>query len=596
MKKLAVIFSVGLSAASAWANVIPGVFNRVRLCLFLLVITPGVLQAQTSTNVYTGSSTNSWTNAANWSLGIVPDANTAVVISNGALVRDTGPSGAAYSVVLGGASGTTNTLFFRTAGHALTVETDLTMSPGAGASMLTLQRSNLTLTLGGGSGSILRGPGSGLASITIGGGFDGSLGLSSATVDALNTAQAGNATLTITNGQTYNILDIVRFNNNGNTGTVAVLNVAGGVFNVGGDSPTGTSRGNLLLNNGNSVSNTSTINLSEGGTIRATLIRRLNAGVSAEINWEDGTIANRSGGDLTLDAGAGAGVLDIFLAGTGTHTFEADADRTITVQWSAVLADKSGENGTLTKAGEGTLVLEGTNSYTGATTISAGSLVLGAAGSIGSSSVLDVASGATLNVSAVTDGFVVGTNQTLRGGGTVLGNTTVNGALQPGNSAGLLTFSNNLTLGSTAATTMEITGTDDRGTAFDAIDVGGLLTYGGALTLSLGTTFVEGSYSFDLFNFFSTSATNSFDSVDLGGLYSGSLINNGFGVWGLTSGVDTWTFTESSGLLALEVVPEPSTYALLVLASVGLGAHVVRRRRRAGRAERGEKTRKTKKT
>jgi autotransporter-associated beta strand protein len=352
----------------------------------------------------------------------------------------------------------------------------------------------------------------------------------------------------------------------------------------------------LLLNSGNSVSNTSTINLSEGGTIRATLIRRLNAGVSAEINWEDGTIANRSGGDLTLDAGAGAGVLDIFLAGTGTHTFEADADRTITVRRSAVLADKSGENGTLTKAGEGTLVLEGTNSYTGATTISAGSLVLGAAGSIGSSSVLDVASGATLNVSAVTDGFVVGTNQTLRGGGTVLGNTTVNGALQPGNSAGLLTFSNNLTLGSTAATTMEITGTDDRGTAFDAIDVGGLLTYGGALTLSLGTTFVEGSYSFDLFNFFSTSATNSFDSVDLGGLYSGSLINNGFGVWGLTSGVDTWTFTESSGLLALEVVPEPSTYALLVLASVGLGAHVVRRRRRAGRAERGEKTRKTKKT
>jgi hypothetical protein len=152
--------------------------------------------------------------------------------------------------------------------------------------------------------------------------------------------------------------------------------------------------------------------------------------------------------------------------------------------------------------------------------------------------------------------------------GSVVGNTTVNGGLQPGSSPGLLSFSNNLTLGGTAVTTMEINGAD-RGTTFDAVNVGSLLTYDGTLSLSLGTTFAEGNYSFDLFDF-SGGQTGSFDAVELGGLYSGSLVNNGSGVWGLASGNETWTFTQGSGALELGVVPEPSTYALLALSAAGV--------------------------
>jgi autotransporter-associated beta strand protein len=69
----------------------------------------------------------------------------------------------------------------------------------------------------------------------------------------------------------------------------------------------------------------------------------------------------------------------------------------------------------LVKTGTGTLTLSGSNAYSGATTINAGTLALGAGGSIAASNGVTVAAGATFDVSASSQTVAALTN-----GGTVI--------------------------------------------------------------------------------------------------------------------------------------------------------------------------------
>jgi len=173
----------------------------------------------------------------------------------------------------------------------------------------------------------------------------------------------------------------------------------------------------------------------------------------------------------------------------------------------------------------------------------------------------------------------VSNGNTLSGSGTINGAATVNGMLSPGASPGTLTFGNTLGLG--GSTLMEIDGTVGAGVTgghdfikLTGTGAAGVLTYGGTMTLDIGMIFGTGSYSWNLFDFASEAAT--FTGITLADQYSGSLLDpDTNGVWDLTSGDDTWTFTESSGVLALTVVPEPGT-ALLG----GIGLLLIFRRRR----------------
>lgn len=225
---------------------------------------------------------------------------------------------------------------------------------------------------------------------------------------------------------------------------------------------------------------------------------------------------------------------------------------TNTVTFASALA--SNNTGGLTKTGNGTLVLSGANAYSGTTTVQEGSLIVNnTSGSGTGTGSLTVSSGATLG-----------------GSGSIAGDTTVAGTLLPGNSPGVLDFGGDLTL--EGAVVMELNGLT-RGTQYDGINVGGELAYGGTLTLNFGSTFSEGD-SFNLFDFAST--TGSFESITFTGAYTGALANNA-GTWTGTIGGQDFSFLDSTG--NLNVVPEPSTYALLVLAAAGLWA--VRKRRRS---------------
>jgi autotransporter-associated beta strand protein len=231
--------------------------------------------------------------------------------------------------------------------------------------------------------------------------------------------------------------------------------------------------------------------------------------------------------DDTIGALAGAGTVTL-----GSATLTAGGDNTSTT-FSGVLSGTGG----LTKAGAGTLTLAGANTYTGATTIDAGTLLVGAANALPSGSAVIVAAGATLDLNNFDD-----TIGSLAGAGNVtlgFGNLTTGGDNTSTMFSGVLSGFYNGYSGLTKAGTGTLTLSGANTYTGHTDILAGTLQLGAANALPSGSrnTLVAAGATLDLNNYNATVGTlDGAGNIDLG---SGTLTAVGSG--DLFSGVISGT-------------------------------------------------------
>jgi autotransporter-associated beta strand protein len=399
---------------------------------------------------------------------------------------------------------------------------------------------------------------------------------------------SANRTLTLGNQGTQTFSGIISNTGSGGVTFAANAGTTGGLFALTGTANTFT--GDVTIN---------------GGEARFTADGSL--GNSANnIVIDGGTFSMAIGVTNTISAARSISVGD----GEGTRINAMGA--TGRIIYDGVIADKSGETGSFTHGGFGTLQLGGANTYSGTTTITSGVVLLTNGGRLGATNSSIVVSGGTLDLgtqtrtnAAVTISAGVITNGTIEAGsfavsgGSVAAALTGTGGLVKTGASTLTLSSANTYTGPTSilegAIVLSLTGSLTSDVSVGAFGViGGRGLIAGDLFLSSGADFLLDINGPLLVN----SGTVSFGGLsiaDIVGLTSATAE----GVYTLIDGTATFDFVNVSNLglsnavsigdgkfayfkegsLQVEVVPEPSTYAMLALAGAGFAGYVIRRRR-----------------
>ncbi len=313
--------------------------------------------------------------------------------------------------------------------------------------------------------------------------------------------------------------------------------LASALSGLGGIGKAGT--GTLVLTGANSYSGGTTLGAGTLGFANGSLgsTGGITFAASSTLRWETGNSQDVSGRIQSLGSGV-------------TATFDTNGN---TVAFAGSLAGAGG----VVKAGANKLTFNGAQSYTGGTTLNAG----------------------TLEINSTLAGDVTVNAGTLAGTGSIAGSVNLlAGNLTPGSSPGVLDIGGNLTLGQLTTVTVELGGgTPGDGAGFyDQVNVGGSATLGGGFSAALYGGYVPSSA--DVFYVLTRGAgSGTFDLLPEGstipfGIYSAQITY-------LANWTGTQAGSSASGgndvAIYGFVVPEPTAGLLLMLAA---GAAATRRR------------------
>jgi fibronectin-binding autotransporter adhesin len=338
----------------------------------------------------------------------------------------------------------------------------------------------------------------------------------------------------------------------------------------------------------------------------------VNAGAQYDLNGFGQISLQIAGAGVITDSGAAA-----TLVVGGTSATDATTPATVNSTFSGSITNSTNALA-LTKSGLGTLTLTGNfNTYTGATNVNAGTMVV--SGSISGSSTVNVgtsgaAAGATLSVastgvlgsSSALVHLVVGATGTLSGNGTVdtAGITTSSGAIvapASGNSAGLTINDGPMTLSTGSTLQLSLANSNVGSFGAPALADYSKLTLGTGVSASItgasiAVTVATGAANAgDLFTVIlngGSAITTRFANTTLisGSTYSFTSngepyeINYAYGGSATASGITPAQFqayTGGTNIAVLVLVPEPNSWSMLAGSlGVALGLQRFRRRRR----------------
>ena len=337
------------------------------------------------------------------------------------------------------------------------------------------------------------------------------------TAARFDTANQLNATGIVTQaGGTLNIGSQFQGANGSNPGEVSLVTLTGGTLNIAaGSGPfylasrgagTLTLSNSAVLNcgtldlsrnaNGNTIGSVGTVNLN-GGTLAASHVGTATANSqagpasagpnpAATFNFNGGTLKITSGTTPFFQGSTVAPLIPIAaIVQSGGAYLNSNGNTNI---FAEPLLHQSSlgatPDGGLTKTGAGCLILASNLTYTGGTTVNAGTLDLTNAVSLNTSPQITILTNATLDVTGRTNGqLTLVSGQTLSGGGTVKGTTLVssNATLAPGNFTGTFAFGGSLTLSNGSATVLQLSKAPATN---EVVQVATTLTYGGTLALT----------------------------------------------------------------------------------------------------------------